>query len=151
MRLKNKNIAPQGGFSFYFVGDGEVVVHVTGNSIPQLTEKARASMSNQGISIPENLPEIIEHQICLRQSNPTEACYSGGIGDDLHHKFIAPFLKSVASRVGGTASGSGFIAKARTAFASAVERVAECQSCKGTTVYKDGKKNLGRAGSLNNL
>lgn len=145
MRLKNRDHRPEGGFAFHYVRDSDgVAVRVDGaNGMAQLTERVEKSFANNKMTVPPNLAEIIEHQICLRQSNPLDACWSGGIGDDLHHKWIKPFLSTAAAAMPGT----GIMASVK----KAVEKVAGCSSCGGTKIYDSKRDNTGRAGKLNRL
>lgn len=158
MRLKNKREVPEGGYQFlyYAIGkEGKVLVQVMKSNGPisdpisQLTEDAKRSMAMNGVIVPTNLTEVIEHQICLRQSNPMDVCYSGGIGDDLHHRFIKPFLLSAAENIEG--AGSGVLGNIANAASRVLRSVANCVGCAGTRVYDQSANNLGRAGTLNKI
>lgn len=154
MQLKNRNATPQGGFTFRFNTPDGSVMSIRSTGLSQLTEQVKRVFRNLGMEIPDNLSVIVEHQICLNQSSPTTACWSSGIGDDLHHKWIAPFLNriaDVAAPSARTAVTTGVVSKVRNAVAKAVRKVAGCSSCKGTRTYKQGVNNLGRAGTLNKL
>lgn len=133
----------------FYYEHNRITASVTGNNLAQLTEKVKGAFSNNGIPIPEDLQVIIEHQICVCQDNPTEVCWSGGIGDDLHNKWIGPFLKRLARAM--DTSEEGVISRARRAVAKTAEKIAGCSSCKGSRVYQNGKNNLGRAGTLNKI
>lgn len=163
MRLKNLNTSPSnGGFLFFFHNERlNQTDQVSANGLDTLVDKTSAQFKNLGMEVPENLREIIEHQICLRQDNPLSACWSGGFGDDLHHKWINPFLTKVADTLDKTPSFpdratrsprrnfTSVISKAAKAVAQTARRVASCGSCGGSRTYKQGSNNLGRAGSLN--
>lgn len=171
MRLKTLNESPFGGFVFFFHNEKlHQTDQVQANGLDTLTDKTAAQFRNLGMEVPENLREIIEHQICLRQPNPTASCWSGGLGDDLHHKWIGPFLTRIADSLDGSTGSPptappfpdkatrspkrvfrGFISKAAHAVAQTARRVASCGSCGGSRTYRQGSNNLGRAGSLNKL
>lgn len=133
-----------GGYLFYFLS-GETVQQLMAPSLRQLTEKARLTLLAQGIPPPEELSVIIEHQICLRQPDPKSACWSSGLGDDLHNKWVKTFLSSAARAITviGTPTAKNI--------GRAITKVATCQTCAGTTVYDPQANNLGRAGNLNSL
>lgn len=147
MKLKNKNEVPVGGYSFHFYGVSLEAVGkrrmqtITCDSISQLTEKTRLTFLAQSIPFPDNMQEIIEHQICIRQPNPPEACWSSGFGDDLH-SLIVPFVKKIADKL-----EAGKNAK----LASRLRKVSDCSSCGGTSVFDPNVNNLGRAGKVNHL
>lgn len=145
MRLKNPNRTPQGGFVFYYVlpdqSEGRIPVTGSANGIKALAVLARAILPPQGITVPQNIEEIIEHQICLRQPNPTSACWKSGIGDSLHHSIFKPLSEKLASAI------SSFAPKA----AARVRSIGGCSSCSGTKTYDQRRNNLGRAGTLNKL
>lgn len=147
MTLKNRNETPgNGGFMFQFEGPNKEVITVKhgSNSISQLTGKATVIMRRAGIAIPPNLAEIVEHQICLRQARPMEECFSGGVGDTIHQKWIKPFLGKVAA----STAKLGRIGRAIT---KVVNAIGSCGGCGGRKVHQQGKNSLGRAGVLNKL
>lgn len=153
MKLKNPNHSPHEGFVFYFIhpSNGETQMVGGANSIDTLETKVRHQFSNLKMPVPENLREIIEHQICLRQPRPMESCWSGGLGDDIHHKWVKPFLAKVASVSEPTKVGGGIISRIRRGAASMARRVGSCGSCGGTHVYEQSSQNLGRAGQINQV
>lgn len=147
MYLKDKNRSPRGGFVFYFQHVKtmlEIRVPTKGgaNGIPQLTTWSGATLRGNGMDVPDNLAQIVEHQICIRQKLPLKACYSGGIGDDIHHKVMKPILGKVA------ATAKRFGAKR---VAKVAKKAAGCSGCGGRRTYEQGKNNLGRAAKLNRL
>lgn len=149
MRLKNDNLTPSEARVFYYIGpgkNGQEKAYKVGpaNSMPQLVQWSSDQMRNQGMEVPENFAEIVEHQVCLRFQRPLDFCYSGGLGDDLHQKWIAPFLSKTADQL----SKLGKLGKA---VASIVNKVRTCTGCGGTRVFKSGSNNMGRAGTLNQL
>ena len=147
MYLKNRNKSPEPGFVFYYedpVTKKEVRVPETrqANGLNALAALVRASFANNGIPIDPNLIKIIEHQICLRHKDPKSACYSGGLGDDIHLNLSKPLLRSIEMVAKGVhANGVARMAK----------KLSGCSSCGGTKTYKKGVNNLGRAGTLNKL
>ncbi len=161
MRLKNLNESPHNGFTFHFRNEvAQQNDMVTGNSLDNLESKVTAQFRNLKMAVPENLRQIIEHQICLRQPNPANSCWSGGLGDDLHHKWIKPFLTRVADKLDAFPTPfrgvnerpkGGIISRAAKAIAKTARRVSTCGSCGGTRVYEQGANNLGRAGQINQV
>lgn len=146
MRLKNLNQSPHDGFVFYYEGKGggPVRVPVTGSagSMRRLVLLASRALVNNGLDVPDNFRDVVEHQICLRQPDPDGACFSSGLGDDLHHKVMKPLfigLSEAAAKVGLDSLAAG------------AKKVAGCSGCGGTRVYKQASNNLGRAGSVNNM
>lgn len=86
MRLKNRNLAPVGGYYYLYdlVKDGKTYpVRVTSSDggLAKLAERVRADMKVNGVAIPENLEVLIEEQICSRQ--PAEYVWktNKGLGD----------------------------------------------------------------------
>lgn len=146
MRLKNRNQTPPGGFAFYYenISTGQEIRVPTGsgsaNGVSQLTGLVDASLRNNGMEVPPDLPLIIEHQICLRQPVPLDVCFSGGIGDDIHHKVMRPLLRSIAR--GAAKVGLKKVSGAAT-------KIGGCSGCSGTKTFVQGANNLGRAGTLN--
>ena len=144
MRLRTQDEPPpNGGFCFYHTTPSGDTVKVAGaNGIRDLEKLVRSSLRANEMPIPDDLATIIEHQICVRQSNPKSVCWSGGIGDDLAEKWIDPFLVKASS---------GLAAIGMKALGSVVAALGSCSSCKGTKVFKGDGKDTGRAGKLNNL
>ena len=144
MTLRNPNETPNGGWKFYFQsteGGKPFTNEVSGaNSVDDLTRKAALQMTNMNVSVPENLKQIVEHQICTR-AHPGD-CWMSGIGDELHNKWIKPFLTGVA-KTATKMKLNGVAKKAKS--------LSGCSSCGGTSVYVEGENNLGRAGTLNDL
>lgn len=95
---------------------------------------------------------LIEHQICLRHDNNNDLCWNDGLGDRLHEisgkvdhmisKFPAP-LKKMAEAAVKVAT--------KAATGKAQKKLGVCGTCGGTDSFDPNKKNLGRAGSLNNM
>lgn len=83
MKLKNKNLAPVGGWFWrYDIKRGNltfpaVVYGSTWNSLMQNIQKDYRS---NGVELPSNIEQMVEDQICQRQ--PSDRCwYSDGLGD----------------------------------------------------------------------
>lgn len=152
MILKRKDETPFGGFTFEFVFLDGKPGRVESTGLKQLVLDARIVLDRAGIAFPPNLTAIIEHQICLRQPDPKEACYSSGGGDDLHWKFVQPMMKKVSEKVALINASPG-TSKTVKAALNIVGRLAEsigsCEACKGKNRYVQGENNLGRAGVLN--
>lgn len=149
MKLKNDDRLPSRYRNFYYEGKdakGKTRTYKVGpaNSIEQLVVWSTRQMENQGVEVPPNLQEIIEHQICVRFSKPSEYCWNSGIGDEIHNQWAVPFLDRMATLTSSLGVVGQVVAKA-------VQKIKGCQSCGGTRTYKQGANNLGRAGSLNKL
>jgi hypothetical protein len=165
MKLKNRNESPpEVGWVFHFENlDGRVQRVAPANSIKDLATKARKMMLNHRVPIPANLEEIIEHQICARMSNPTEHCWSGGLGDDIHFKWVRPFLSSAQLKLEASVDGrlstgektfiKRFAKAAADVAVKVIKKARSCGACGGTKVYRHGDAhgNLGRAGMLNQM
>ena len=150
MYLKNKNQSPsQDGFSFYYEDRHGEIVRVPeqgkkANGVAQLTKLVESVFRQNGMEIPPRLPEIIEHQICLRlpDGQRSTKCFNGGWGDKIHQDVMKPLLKSigaVATKVGLKSLGKAAVKKSG------------CSSCGGSKIYVQGQNNLGRADTLNKL
>lgn len=154
MTLKDYNRSPaNGGFRFFYKkpdGESSQVHHPS--SIEQLVVRTVEQFRNNGMEVPENLRQIVEHQICLRQPNPLESCWSGGLGDDIHHKWISPFLSKVEKLSDKMVKGrKGIFAKVVAAVGGVARAIRKCGDCGGRKTYEQGKNNLGRAGTLNRI
>jgi len=145
MRLKNPNQVPVGGFTFFYKASSGRVSEVSANSLPQLTEKVRLTFLAQSISYTGELSDIIQHQICLNQPAPADCCDSSGLGDDLHVKFVAPFLRAV-----GKAIEDSGISTIQSIGRMAIQ-ASNCEDCGGSKVYDPEINNQGRAGNLNSI
>ena len=144
MRLKFPGDVPHGGWAFYLKVRGKEV-KLQSHSLALLTESVRKTLASNQLDVPspEDLRTIIEHQICLRQPDPVEACFSSGIGDDLHHRFVVPVIDWLQRNVSKTVGRR----------LQALDSAKGCAGCKGTTVYDPSKgiANTGRAGALNTV
>ncbi len=144
MTLRYPQDMPHGGWVFYLL-IGKQEVKLQASSLSQLTESVRMTLQRNGLPAlsPEDLSTVVQHQICLRQPNPKESCFSSGLGDDLHHRFVAPVIdwiqRTVSAKTGRRIKG--------------LDSVKGCSGCKGTTVYDPslGLANTGRAGALNSV
>jgi hypothetical protein len=145
MKLKNPNQVPVGGFAFWYKASSGTITELRAHSLAQLTEKVRLTFLAQNITYTGNLSDIVQHQICLNQPVPAEVCDSSGLGDDLHHKFVAPFLK-VAAKVMDSTGIRSLQPLSRLAM-----QTSHCQFCSGTKVFDPSANNEGRAGNLNSI
>lgn len=143
MRLKDQVMDPYGGWKFFLFDANGVEVAISGSTRADLVAKVKSSLALNGYDVPKDIDEIIETQICLR--NRANACWSSGLGDEIHSG-VFKFLSFTAALVDGKKKS-----RARTAIATAVRKIAGCQGCGGTTTYTSGKNNLGRAGVLNKI
>jgi len=85
MKLKNKNLAPVGGWYWKYEIKRDnltfpaIVYGSTWNSLMQNIEKDYRS---NGIELPINIEQMVEDQTCQRQ--PSDRCwYSDGLGDKI--------------------------------------------------------------------
>lgn len=162
MKLKDdRSSPPPEGFVFYFLNDRGVTQKVApANSVKDLLSKARLMMRNQGVQPPQDLEDIIQHQLCARMDDPKEHCWMGGVGDTIHVKWVQPFLKASQLKLDKVASVDGrasAIQRLSSAVARSVvkviKKVKSCTTCGGTKVYDQHDKygNRGRAGLLNQM
>lgn len=150
MKLKTRNRTPHGGFVFFFKLSSGETIQVSSPNFNSLVSDSKKIMTANSIAVPQNLEEIIDHQICSRAQDPLEDCWSGGLGDDLHNKWIGPFLRRAAAKIAPRNSGS-IMAVARQAVSEAIKKVANCRTCGGGKVYKEGETGMGRAGKINKV
>lgn len=140
---------------FYYrtLSDPPLEGRISGSSKQDLVNKIKSQFAGLGIEVPDNMGDIVEHQICLRMPNPSQDCWNSGVGDEIHHAWMKPFLSKVSDAVSKVESGAGNITLKK--FASTLKKkiklASNCSSCGGTTVYVPGVNNLGRAGTLNKL
>lgn len=94
MKLKNKNLAPVGGWYWKYNIERDnltfpaIVYGSTWNSLMQNIQKDYRS---NNVELPLNIENLVEDQTCQRQ--PSDRCwYNGGIGDT-----IAQAIHSVAA------------------------------------------------------
>lgn len=98
MKLKNRNLAPVGGYFYLYdlTKDGvtyPVRVTARDGGLEGLARRVRADMQANKVEIPANLEELIEDQICSRQ--PEGYCWKGkGLGD-----IVAGGIQAVAGAV----------------------------------------------------
>jgi len=83
MKLKNKNLAPVGGYYYrYEIRRAKLTFPaiVYGQSWNSLIQNIKKDYISNGGAAPSNIEEIVEDQICQRQ--PSDRCwYNDGIGD----------------------------------------------------------------------
>lgn len=94
MKLKNKNLAPVGGWYWKYEIKRDKLTFpaiVYGSTFSSLIQNIKKDYNSNGMQVPSNIDEMVEDQICQRQ--PSDRCwYSDGIGDS-----IAKAIHSVAS------------------------------------------------------
>lgn len=96
MRLKDKNTSPIGGFYYIDPNYGRVPVSGGFETLVRRTEEKYLA---NGANPPDNLREIIEDQICMRQ--PPDRCwYSKGLGDRISK--VVHAVAGVVDKVAGT-------------------------------------------------
>ena len=97
--------------------------------------------------------KVIQHQMCLRATEPEKVCWNDGFGDTIHRaasmvddlidkapKFIKGAGQKAASLITRAVSGTGH------------KRLSGCSACGGTKVFDpNAKRNLGRAGKVNSI
>lgn len=143
MRLKSNSI-PLRGWDFMMYGPDQKAIRVVGESKDNLFTNVRQQFVALGMEVPDNINEIIEHQMCLRDPDPKARCWESGIGDAIHQKFAVPFLKAVE-----LVAQKAKLAKVQ----EAAQFLESCSACSGTQIYDANDKhgNMGRAGKLNKL
>jgi len=106
--------------------------------------------SKLDISPGKYIMAAIEHQICLRESDPKQMCWNGGIGDKIHT--LAGDIDRAIAKAPSIISKVGIAAvKAATLVTTgkAHRKLGTCSTCGGTRVFSPNANNLGRAGTLN--
>ena len=102
MKLKNKNLAPVGGYYFkYEIKRGKLTFPaiVYGNSWSSLIAGVKKDYRSNGVDLPDNIEQMIEDQICQRQ--PSDRCwYNDGLGDRIAQAIHT--VAAVTDRVLGT-------------------------------------------------
>ena len=85
MKLKNKNLAPVGGFYWkYEIKRNNLTFPaiVYGSTWSSLMQNIQKDYRSNGVELPSNIEQMVEDQICQRQ--PSERCwYSDGLGDKI--------------------------------------------------------------------
>jgi hypothetical protein len=85
MKLKNKNLAPIGGFYWKYEIKRDkltfpAIVH--GSTWNSLIKNIQKDYRSNNVELPSNIEELVEDQICQRQ--PSDRCwYSDGLGDKI--------------------------------------------------------------------
>jgi hypothetical protein len=109
MKLKNRNLAPVGGWYYKYEIKRDKLTFpaiVYGSTWSSLIQNIQKDCRSNGIEIPENLEQVVEDQICQRQ--PSDRCwYADGLGDN-----IAKAIHTVA-RVADKVLGTKLEHKAR--------------------------------------
>jgi hypothetical protein len=85
MKLKNKNLAPVGGFYFKYEIKRDKLTFpaiVYGSTWSSLMQNIQKDYRSNNIELPANIEAMVEDQICQRQ--PSDRCwYSDGLGDKI--------------------------------------------------------------------
>lgn len=82
MRLRNKNEAPIGGWTYSFEDNHGNQYISRGDTARTLQAKVATDMRANGVKVPDNLWDYIEDQICSRQ--PQGMCiYESKLGDNV--------------------------------------------------------------------
>jgi len=123
MKLKNKNLAPVGGWYWKYEIKRDnltfpaIVYGSTWNSLMQNIEKDYRS---NGIELPINIEQMVEDQTCQRQ--PSDRCwYSDGLGDKIAqaiHTVAAVTDKVLGTQLENKARGCSSCNKRRNALNS---------------------------------
>jgi len=123
MKLKNKNLAPVGGWywKYEIIRDNitfpAIVYGSTWNSLMQNIQKDYRS---NGVQLPNNIEQLVEDQTCQRQ--PSDRCwYSDGIGDRIAqaiHTVAAVTDKVLGTQLENKARGCSSCNKRRNALNS---------------------------------
>jgi len=83
MKLKNKNLAPVGGWFFKYEIKRDKLTFpaiVYGSTWSSLMQNIQKDYRSNGVELPNNIEQLVEDQICQRQ--PSDRCwYSDGLGD----------------------------------------------------------------------
>lgn len=103
MKLRNRNESPVGGFYYVDPTYGTIATTSTFNNLIRAIEDRYAGA---GTTPPNDLPAIVEDQICMRQ--PASKCYyTKGLGD------AASRMISAAAGAVDAVFGTGLKTKAR--------------------------------------
>lgn len=109
MKLKNKNLAPVGGWFWRYEIKRDKLTFpaiVYGSTWSSLMQNIQKDYRSNGVELPSNIEQMVEDQICQRQ--PSDRCwYSDGLGDR-----IAQAIHTVAA-VTDTVLGTQLEKKAR--------------------------------------
>lgn len=116
MRLRNKNETPIGGWHYTFKDSAGNSYTSRGETARILQAKVASDMRANNITVPENLWDYIEDQICSRQP-PGQCVYESKLGDGISH-FIHTFAGGIDKAARMVGIESGLEKKAR-----------ECMSC----------------------
>ena len=85
MKLKNKNLAPVGGWYWKYEIKRDNLTFpaiVYGSTLSSLMQNIRKDYTSNGIEVPANIEQMVEDQTCQRQ--PSDRCwYSDGLGDKI--------------------------------------------------------------------
>ena len=102
MKLKNKNLAPVGGWYWKYEIKRDKLTFpaiVYGSTFNSLMQNIQKDYNSNGLQVPENIEQMVEDQICQRQ--PSDRCwYSDGLGDKIAQAIHT--VAATADRVLGT-------------------------------------------------
>ncbi len=102
MKLKNKNLAPVGGWFWkYEIKRNNITFPaiVYGSTWSSLMQNIQKDYRSNGVELPSNIEQMVEDQICQRQ--PSERCwYSDGLGDKIAQ--VIHTVAAVTDKVLGT-------------------------------------------------
>lgn len=85
MKLKNKNLAPVGGWYFKYEIKRDNLTFpaiVYGSTWSSLMQNIQKDYRSNGVELPSNIEQLVETQICDRQ--PQDRCWMGA-GDHVAH------------------------------------------------------------------
>jgi hypothetical protein len=123
MKLKNKNLAPVGGWYFKYEIKRDNLTFpaiVYGSTFNSLIQNIQKDYRSNGIELPNNIEQMVEDQTCQRQ--PSERCwYSDGIGDRIAqaiHTVAAVTDKVLGTKLENKARGCSSCNKRRNALNS---------------------------------
>ena len=113
-------------------------------------QRAKEEAESMGLSLIDYTGRILEHQICLRSSNPSSICLPSGIGDKIHS-----FIVGVEDSIERAPSPIKTVGK--TLIRKSIQLVNKnkkattargCGSCGGTKTFTKSAWNFGRAGRM---
>lgn len=117
------------------------------------TEKAREEASDLKLQWPAYINKVVQHQICINLSEPSRYCWNDGYGDKLHalSRGIDQFVDKMPTPLRALARAGAYIAT-KVATGKGKTKLGGCSTCGGAKKFSsDTKRQLGRAGKLNNL
>lgn len=124
MKLKDKRLAPIGGYYFNYEinKDGtkrELRVTSTDGGLDKLIERVKKDMQANGVPIPLDIEEVIENQICERQ--PEDRCWKD-------KKYLGDIVAGAIQSVAGTIDKGITIATGKKS--NLLQKAKGCKGCK---------------------